>query len=141
MIPASAPCQWNRSPSLTAATEFLRSLSGQALQTSLRQAKLIAINVAQHSLISLLPRRGLQQRSRFLNRPLAEQTICQNLLPTPLTFGQPYGLAVDRDRLFVTGSTSDLAGGTQNGDVIVRAHQFDSSGEVCEPMFNNYGFR
>jgi len=60
---------------------------------------------------------------------------------TPLTFGQPYGLAVDQDRLFVTGSTSDLAGGTQNGDVIVRAHHFESQGETCEPVFNNYGFR
>lgn len=67
--------------------------------------------------------------------------IWQNLLPTPLTFGQPYGLAVDQDRLFVTGSTSDLAGGTQNGDVIVRAHHFESQGETCEPVFNNYGFR
>jgi hypothetical protein len=67
--------------------------------------------------------------------------VWQNLLPTPLTFGQPYGLAVDQDRLFVTGSTSDLAGGTQNGDVIVRAHHFESKGEACEPVFNNYGFR
>jgi hypothetical protein len=67
--------------------------------------------------------------------------VWENLLPTPRTFAVPFGLAVADNRLFVTGATSDIAGGTQNGDFIVRAHRFGVEEDDCESVSNNAGFR
>lgn len=67
--------------------------------------------------------------------------VWENLLPTPATFAFPVGLAVTGNRLFVTGSTLDLAGGTQNGDYIVRAYQFGSEEDDCKMVANNKGTR
>jgi hypothetical protein len=49
--------------------------------------------------------------------------VWEDLLATPGKFAYPVGLAVAGSRLLVTGSTLDLAGGTQDGDWVVRAHE------------------
>jgi hypothetical protein len=65
--------------------------------------------------------------------------VWEDLLPTPATYAIPQGLAVAGDRVFVTGSTSDQAGGTQDGDYIVRAYKFGSAGK-CGTLANNSQF-
>jgi len=59
-------------------------------------------------------------------------------LATPDTYAFPVGLAFSGSRLFATGSTLDLAGGTQDGDYIVRAY---ASGSGCAAAENNASAR
>jgi hypothetical protein len=60
----------------------------------------------------------------------------QDRLPTPGTFAFPVALAAAGNRLFVSGSTLDLAGGTQVGDYIVRSYQLGNDDDECSAISN-----
>ena len=67
--------------------------------------------------------------------------LWDDVLSTPATYAFPVGLAISGTRLFATGSTLDLAGGTQDGDDIVRAYDSGSGGTGCSAVANNSSSR
>jgi outer membrane protein assembly factor BamB len=67
--------------------------------------------------------------------------VWDDVLSTPATYAFPVGLAVSGTRLFAAGSTIDVAGGTQDGGYVVRAHDFGSGGTGCGAAANNSSAR